>query len=121
FMLEVWPFRHLLHDNLIEETLCSYLVSSDASLYHSFPIRIGNINVKIDSVIINKRTASLLAKWIDKKAIDDKDSKEIKYNFNLLLRGSVDGFSSQAFHQKCDNKGTTIVIAKISDSNKLVG
>ncbi len=30
----------------------------------------------------------------------------------LLLRGSVDGFSSQVFHQKCDKKGKMMCIVK---------
>ena len=32
--------------------------------------------------------------------------------FDLLFRASRDGFSSQAFHQKCDGKGPTVVLAK---------
>jgi hypothetical protein len=32
--------------------------------------------------------------------------------FILLLRGSVDGFSSQVFKQKCQNKGKMICIVK---------
>ena len=29
-----------------------------------------------------------------------------------MLRGSVDGFSNQVFHNKCDNKGKIICIVK---------
>ncbi|CAG8853952.1 28070_t:CDS:1, partial [Gigaspora margarita] len=34
---------------------------------------------------------------------------------------SLDGLSSQAFHQKCDNKGATITIAKAKNSDLLIG
>ncbi|CAG8474934.1 11871_t:CDS:2, partial [Scutellospora calospora] len=36
FMLEVWPLRHLLPDNLIEDILRSYLVSDAVPLYNKF-------------------------------------------------------------------------------------
>ncbi|CAG8705942.1 19326_t:CDS:2 [Gigaspora margarita] len=125
FMIEVWPFRHLLPDNLIEDILRYYLISGSVPHSNAFPIRLGNINIKfdikIDSVIINKRIALLLTKWIDEKTIVNKHSKKVIYNFNLLFRSSIDGFSSQIFHQKCDNKKSTIVIAKISNSNMLIG
>ncbi|CAG8598103.1 13615_t:CDS:2 [Dentiscutata heterogama] len=120
FMLGVWPLRHLLFDNLIEDILRWYLVSGTIPLYRAFPVRWGNF--KIDSDLINKNVALLFTKWIDKNIIIDlKTSKKIRYKFNLLFRSSVDGFSSQIFHYKCDNKGATIVVAKISNSNMLVG
>ncbi|RIB19596.1 hypothetical protein C2G38_2035923 [Gigaspora rosea] len=125
FMVEVWPFRHLLPDKLIEDILRYYLISGSVPHSNAFPIRLGNINIKIDikidSVIINKKIALLLTKWIDEKTIDNKYSKKISFNFNLLFRSSIDGFSSQIFHQKCDNKKATIFIAKISNSNMLIG
>ena len=31
------------------------------------------------------------------------------------MRGSVDGFSAEVFHEKCDNKGPTITIIKAND------
>ena len=31
-----------------------------------------------------------------------------------MLRGSEDGFSSQVFHKKCDNKGKMMCIVKDS-------
>ncbi|CAG8712320.1 7543_t:CDS:1, partial [Gigaspora rosea] len=43
------------------------------------------------------------------------------YKFVLLFRGSRDGFQNNIFHEKCDQKGATIVVAKIQNSNKLVG
>ncbi|CAG8634350.1 7271_t:CDS:2 [Cetraspora pellucida] len=76
FMFDVWPFRHLLPDNLIEDILRCYLVSTAIPLYHGFPARSGNVNLKIDSVLINKKIALLFTKWIDKKSIDDENSRK---------------------------------------------
>src|SRR5581483_1113133 len=36
-------------------------------------------------------------------------------------RASRDGNTVAAFHEKCDNKGATIVIAKIPNSEKIIG
>ncbi|RIB21618.1 hypothetical protein C2G38_2034232 [Gigaspora rosea] len=117
FMLKVWPYKHILPDNLVGDILRCYLVSNPEPHYHLFPIRVGNINSKIDSIIINKRIAQLLfTKLINKKTVNNEDSKKIKYNFILLFRSSRDGRTSQKFHQKCDNRGATIFIAKISNS-----
>ncbi|CAG8834894.1 37843_t:CDS:2, partial [Gigaspora margarita] len=104
FMLEVWPYRYLLSESLVEDLLLCYLVPGAVPYYHTFPIRLGNVNFKIDSVIINKRNAPLFTKWLDKKDVDNKSSQKSTYNFNLLFRSSIDGFSAQTFHNKCDNK-----------------
>ena len=47
--------------------------------------------------------------------------REILYSYNLLYRASRDGYSASSFHNKCDNKGVTIVIVKIKGSEQIVG
>lgn len=39
---------------------------------------------------------------------------------SLLYRGSMDGFSAENFHNKCDNKGKTLTVIK-SDSGNVFG
>ncbi|RIA96562.1 TLD-domain-containing protein, partial [Glomus cerebriforme] len=45
----------------------------------------------------------------------------IPYKFNLIYRASRDGDTVATFHKKCDNKGATIVIAKIKNSEQIIG
>ncbi|CAG8641043.1 23212_t:CDS:2 [Gigaspora rosea] len=78
-------------------------------------------NFKSNSKLINREIALLFTKWIDEKTIGNKTSKGFRYKFNLLFRGSLDGGSSKKFHQKCDNKGATILVAVIQNSSLLVG
>ncbi|KAF0424043.1 btb/poz domain-containing protein 19-like [Gigaspora margarita] len=118
-MPEVWKYKHLLSEHLIEDILTCFLDSDTKPSYNPFLIRWGNF--KIDSELINKDIALLLTKWIDKKTIDDMTSKGSHYKFNLLFRSSLDGLSSQAFHRKCDNKGATITIAKVQNSVRFIG
>ena len=38
-----------------------------------------------------------------------------------MYRASRDGNTTAAFHEKCDNKGATIVVTRIKDSEQIVG
>ena len=64
---------------------------------------------------------ALFASWIDRKEKVYDLKERIPYKFNLILRGSEDGFNLSSFHNKCDNKGATIVIVKIRGTNEIVG
>ncbi|CAB4387006.1 unnamed protein product [Rhizophagus irregularis] len=75
---------------------------------------------KTTSVLINHDIFKLFAKWIDNKN-NDYTQQNIPYKFNLLLRGTRDGFDPDMFHQLCDDKGATITIARIKDSKQIVG
>lgn len=41
--------------------------------------------------------------------------------FRLLFRGSRDGFSAKTFHDKCDGRGATIVVVRVSGTKELIG
>ncbi|RGB35948.1 hypothetical protein C1646_698465 [Rhizophagus diaphanus] len=73
----------------------------------------------IDSKIITIQHAELISKWIDRLEITDKMKNS--YEFKLILRGSRDGFSSQKFHEICDNQSHTITIIKVKNSNEILG
>ena len=64
-----------------------------------------NVQVKIDSAILSaeangKAFKEILREWCRKA------------DFELLYRGSRDGFKSSDFHKMCDNKGKTLVLVK---------
>ena len=68
-----------------------------------------------DSVIIGSKHFAIFASWIEKKNDSHYNIRNIPYNFNLLYRASRDGNTAAAFHAKCDNKGATIVIVKLTE------
>jgi hypothetical protein len=79
---------------------------------------------KFDSTIITSQKNlyySLFSIWINKRDVIPKARKFSQYEFKLIFRGSRDGFDGCSFHDKCDDKGATITIAKIKNSNQLVG
>ena len=69
-----------------------------------------------DSVILGNslENKKMIANWVSQV------TKAGQIPFKLLYRGSKDGFSAYTFHQKCDNKGPTVVIIK-SNYGKVFG
>ena len=63
----------------------------------------------------------IFSSWIDKKDSSHYNKNKSPYKFNLLYRASRDGKTAAAFHNKCDNKGATVVIAKFLNSEKIIG
>ena len=62
-------------------------------------------NLSIDSDILSSET--------NKKVFEEKLSEWCgTENFELLYKGSHDGFNVNKFHEKCDNKGKTLVLVK---------
>ncbi|EXX69231.1 hypothetical protein GLOIN_2v1837917 [Rhizophagus irregularis DAOM 181602=DAOM 197198] len=74
-----------------------------------------------DSIIIDRKHFTTFASWIDRKDDSFYNLKNIPYKFKLLYRRSRDGNTSKAFHEKCDNIESTIVIAKITNTEQIVG
>ncbi|RIA97560.1 BTB/POZ domain-containing protein [Glomus cerebriforme] len=82
-------------------------------------------SLEFDSSILIKQKdlyPLLFLNWINNKDnIIYKTRNFLQYKFKLILRGSRDGFDGITFHNRCDNKRATIIIAKIKNSNQLVG
>ena len=68
-----------------------------------------------DSVIIKKEECNLI-----EEGIKHNFNKSIK-GYELLLRGSRDGFQSKDFHQKCDNQSFTITLIETKEGKRFGG
>ena len=44
-----------------------------------------------------------------------------QYKFELIYKGSRDGFSPKSFHSKCDNQGATLCILRSKDGDRFGG
>ncbi|GBC03097.1 hypothetical protein RclHR1_00050005 [Rhizophagus clarus] len=115
FVTKVYPFKVILPENLINDMLLFY-AKNDQPNEDKRPPR--QSKCIVDSVIINQNHIAIFANWIYRKV---NISEYIHYNFHLLYRASRDGNTSKAFHEKCDNKGATLVVIKITDSDQIVG
>ena len=70
-----------------------------------------NDNSFYSTIILNNEEKNLISNWI-------KPNTKIKYK--LLFRASQDGDLMDTFHEKCDNKGPTLVIIKSKKGKDLV-
>ncbi|RHZ51196.1 hypothetical protein Glove_482g63 [Diversispora epigaea] len=72
------------------------------------------------STVINKEHVAELSSWIDRKSTIYSLSN-IPYEFQLILRGSRDGFHPKTFWNMCNGHVGTIVVAKVAGTNEIVG
>ncbi|GBC17483.1 hypothetical protein GLOIN_2v1837919 [Rhizophagus irregularis DAOM 181602=DAOM 197198] len=120
FIKKVYPLKKLLPENLVDDLVKFHITPNK---------KLSNDNIGLprqskfiyDSTLIERQHFAILASWIDKKENLHYNVRNIPYKFNLLYRASRDGNTPAAFHAKCDNKGATIVIAKIKNSEQIVG
>ncbi|GBC17616.1 hypothetical protein GLOIN_2v1872250 [Rhizophagus irregularis DAOM 181602=DAOM 197198] len=113
FTNNVYPFREIMPNNLVNSLVQFNMTRNQQFNNDRRPPR-----SNIDSVIIDQNHIAVFANWIYRK---DKFYGYIPYRFNLLYRASRDSNTAAVFHNKCDNKGATLVIVKIANSNQIVG
>ncbi|RGB23154.1 hypothetical protein C1646_16235 [Rhizophagus diaphanus] len=117
YYYKVRPLGKLLPKELKEDLNLYYIVPNSILATKVLPPRI-----KFDSSILTTNYFNLISYWID-------DGQEVlpnilvngQYKYNLLLCGSKDGFGVDDFRLKCNNKGATIVIIKLKNSDKIIG
>ncbi|KAG9297438.1 hypothetical protein G9A89_020839 [Geosiphon pyriformis] len=64
---------------------------------------------------------SLFDHWIQGKDKNTPFEDRLGNDFQLLLRGSQDGFTPADFHRLCDNKGATVSVIKVKGTGQLIG
>jgi hypothetical protein len=114
FSRNVRPYQKLL-DKDLAETLMDYFFDRDSVPAYKIS-RPRNIKIMVDGVIYSQIVGSAIivstvSRWIDKEANYQKSY--LPYKFELLLRGSRDGFSPKIFHKLCDGKRETVTFIKI--------
>ncbi len=109
FFKKIKPFKEIFDNDFYVKLLEYYSFNEDL---HS------RFKMDIDSRIINGEQAFLLANFIK---IMKKDALNIFYKFELLIRGSRDGFELKTFREICDYEGPTITVACIKDTNEILG
>lgn len=100
--------------------------SSTGDAFPSFPSHVSNISsiaeessiptLEKNSTLVTPIYFGLFTKWINMA-----HSQSTSYKFNLLLRGSYHGLAARIFHNFCDEKGPTITIVKVKDTNEIIG
>ncbi|RHZ69984.1 hypothetical protein Glove_276g76 [Diversispora epigaea] len=72
------------------------------------------------SNIISENHAAEISSWIDRKTTA-YSKKKIPYKFELVLRGTKDGFAPQTFWNICHGHARTVVVAKVKGTDEILG
>ncbi|CAG8445477.1 306_t:CDS:2 [Acaulospora morrowiae] len=135
FNTHVSPYQKLIPASFYAELLTDYTASPDnksqsqsifnyhisqSSDYMIFP-RNFPIRQYFDTALLSVSHFNTISAWIARKDSDYYNKKPLPYKFTLLYRASKDGFDPQVFHERCDNKGPTIMVSKLYLGGKLIG
>jgi hypothetical protein len=116
FHSNIRPFKKVLPKALFENIVSFYLTEIQPE--NTLPPRHGII--AIDSLIIKPKYATIFANWIQRNDINAKIPRN-KYNFNLIYRGSRDGFDVCNMRIKCDGQGECILVIKVKENETIIG
>ncbi|RHZ77306.1 hypothetical protein Glove_182g15 [Diversispora epigaea] len=72
------------------------------------------------STIISEDHAAEISTWIDRKSTT-YSTTNIPYKFELILRGSRDGFAPQTFWNICHGHAHTVVVTKVKGTDEIIG
>ncbi|GBB92967.1 hypothetical protein RclHR1_20920003 [Rhizophagus clarus] len=116
YFYKIRPLGKLLPKELEEDLNVYYIVPDCKLVTKVLPPR------KSYSSILLVNHFNLISYWIDGgKEVMPNGLKNGQYKYSLLLRGSRDGFGIEDFKLKCNNKGATVVLIKLKNSNKIIG
>src|SRR6266513_613935 len=72
--------------------------------------------------LLNLQTKSLISSWVDEKNRDDfYNENNFPYDFELILQGTLDGFSRKMFERKCYDVQQTVAITNIKETGEIIG
>ncbi|CAG8451899.1 11582_t:CDS:2 [Acaulospora colombiana] len=112
FYNKVLPYVKLLPGTLHQDLLHHYLVHKSHG---------ESISRSLDSVLLNYSDIRQIDFWINGNDTTLTSLIPITHRFNLIFRGSRDGFTGDDFHRLCDDKGPTLVVVKTNKGNQLIG
>ncbi|RHZ82388.1 hypothetical protein Glove_109g175 [Diversispora epigaea] len=72
------------------------------------------------STIISEDHAAEISSWIDRKTTT-YSTANVPYKFELVLRGTKDGFAPQTFWNICHGYACTVVVVKVKGTDEIIG
>ncbi|RHZ73623.1 hypothetical protein Glove_230g192 [Diversispora epigaea] len=76
-------------------------------------------NQPVESIILPPRL--VLKQELPARVIGPYSSRNNPYEFQLILRGSKDGFTPRTFWDICDGHANTIVVTKVKGTDEIIG
>ncbi|CAG8579730.1 7136_t:CDS:2, partial [Paraglomus occultum] len=115
FCESVMPYKKLIPKDIRDDIIRYYMAPENKSPQWK-PAR-ASTHTEIDSRVIKRMRVDLISLWID----INKYFAHTRFQYELLLRGTRDGFDSGKFHNLCDNKGPTLIVCKTNSGNTIIG
>ncbi|RHZ76978.1 hypothetical protein Glove_187g23 [Diversispora epigaea] len=112
---KLFPYRQLFEQQLWADILSKNLAPNNPISSTILPSR----KTPIDSSVITGEHSLEIASWIDKK--NSPYFNENPYKFQLILRGSRDGFECTNFYDNCNGISQTILILKVKNTGEIFG
>ncbi|RHZ60973.1 hypothetical protein Glove_350g48 [Diversispora epigaea] len=122
---KLFPYQQLLEPSLWFDINSKIMAPDEAISSIILPPR------KISGIILPTRTTPFpsevitgehileISSWIDKKEIPYTESNP--YEFELLVRGSRDGFDVKPIYEICDKVSNTVIVLKVEGTGEILG
>ncbi|RHZ84100.1 hypothetical protein Glove_85g103 [Diversispora epigaea] len=120
FYNKVRPYKKILPLAQYEDAM-SFLMAEVEPQHKRLPARLSPYVDLSESKIIRTKHATILSNRIHYKDASSKISKRNKYKFQLLYRGSRDGYDINTFYSKVNGQGQAIAVIKLQNSEKIIG
>ncbi|RHZ70425.1 hypothetical protein Glove_271g14 [Diversispora epigaea] len=126
---KVKPYKKILDEQLWEdftqyfmapdEPVKSIILPPRSILIQELPTRTTEL-IKPSSAIITYEHVAEISSWIDRKS-STYSLTNTPYEFQLILRGSINGFNPQTFWDICNGQANTVVIVKVKGTEEILG
>ncbi|RHZ60860.1 hypothetical protein Glove_350g177 [Diversispora epigaea] len=123
----IFPYQQILEPKLFldinskimtpNKQISSIILPPRNILNIQLPIR--NTPIPLPSNIITNEHALEISSWIDKKETLYVENNP--YEFELLVRGSRDGFDVKTIYNICDKIANTVIILKVKGTGEILG
>ncbi|GBB91099.1 hypothetical protein RclHR1_18210002 [Rhizophagus clarus] len=112
---KVLPYKAVIPNHILNEIEEFY----HENILPSLPLRMKNME---SNIIKSELVNLIIINWIDKKDVMvNRTGNDPLYKINLIYRGSKDGINNKIFRNKCNGRIASLVLIKVSGSNKIFG
>ncbi|RHZ77143.1 hypothetical protein Glove_185g32 [Diversispora epigaea] len=125
-MEKIYPYQQLLEQKLFLDINTKFIKPTKPISSIVLPARniLNTLSTRITSIclssdIITNEQALEISSWIDKK--EPPYIENYLYEFELLVRGSRDGFDVRTIYDICDKVSKTIIILKLEGTGEILG
>ncbi|RHZ88285.1 hypothetical protein Glove_24g23 [Diversispora epigaea] len=126
---KVKPYKKIL-DKQLWDDLKKYLIAPNQQVFSTIlpprtilvqelPTRTTELTNPFSTIITYEHVAEI-SSWIDRKS-STYSLTSIPYEFQLIFRGSINGFVPQTFWDICHGHSSTVVIMKVKGTEEILG